>query len=136
MFKYNELSDLLTGELVTPIKKTPEGVLCIDKDGNQVIYSISNFDFNKSPEERIFIVEDSSDDSSDDIIPDDSSDDSSDDIPANDSSDDSSEEDEPVNNQSETNKSHWVTDPYVRFWLAKRMGIPQKSFRSMLVWEE
>ena len=121
MFKYNELSDLLTGELVTPVKKIPEGVLCIDKDGNQVIYSISNFDFNKSPEERIFIVDDSSDD-----------------IPVIDSSDDSndSSEDNSIDNQSDANKSHWVTDPYIRFWLAKKMGIPQKSFRSMLVWEE
>ena len=125
MFKYNEFSDLLTGELVTPIKKTPEGVLCIDKDGNQVIYSISNFDFNKSPDERIFIVDDSSDDSSNDTQVTDSSD----------VSDDSSE-DSSIDNQSDANKSHWVTDPYIRFWLAKKMGIPQKSFRSMLVWEE
>lgn len=90
MFKYNEYSDLLNGELVVPIKKTPEGVVCLDKDGNQVLHTIDDFDFEKTVEERMFIVEDSSDEeetSSDDTPTEDSSNDSED-IPIDDSSDD------------------------------------------------
>ena len=49
MFKFNELSDLANGELVTPVKKIPEGVLCIDKNGDQIVCTLEDFDFDKTP---------------------------------------------------------------------------------------
>lgn len=54
MFKYNELSDLLDGSLVTPISATENGsILCLDKDGNECYYEFDDFDFDKLPEERV-----------------------------------------------------------------------------------
>ena len=57
MFAYNELSDLLnSNELVTPIKKVGENILCLNSKGEEVIYSFDDFDFDKTIEERSFIV--------------------------------------------------------------------------------
>lgn len=54
MFKYNELSDLLNGSLVTPLSKTDDGLIrCIDNEGNECFYEFENFDFDKLPEDRI-----------------------------------------------------------------------------------
>lgn len=54
MFKYNELSDLLDGSLVTPISTAENGsILCIDKDGNECYYEFDDFDFDKLPDERV-----------------------------------------------------------------------------------
>ena len=73
MFAYNELSDLINGELVTPLRKDGENIICINSNGEEVAYSFDDFDFDKTLEERSFIVEDSNDDSSDEISNDDSS---------------------------------------------------------------
>ena len=73
MFAYNELSDLINGELVTPLRKDGENIICINSNGEEVVYSFDDFDFDKTLEERSFIVEDSNDDSSDEISNDDSS---------------------------------------------------------------
>lgn len=64
MFAYNELSDLINGELVTPLRKDDENIICLNSNGEEVIYSFDDFDFDKTLEERSFIVEDSNDDSS------------------------------------------------------------------------
>lgn len=54
MFKYNELSDLLNGSLVTPLSKTDDGLIrCIDSEGNERFYEFEDFDFDKLPEDRI-----------------------------------------------------------------------------------
>ena len=54
MFKYNELSDLLNGSLVTPLSKTDDGLIrCIDNEGNECFYEFEDFDFDKTPEDRI-----------------------------------------------------------------------------------
>ena len=54
MFKYNELSDLLNGSLVTPLSKTDDGLIrCIDSEGNECFYEFDDFDFDKTPEDRI-----------------------------------------------------------------------------------
>lgn len=54
MFKYNELSDLLNGSLVTPLSKTDDGLIrCIDNEGNECFYEFDDFDFDKLPEDRI-----------------------------------------------------------------------------------
>ena len=62
MFKYNELSDLKSGELVTPIKTDEEYIICLDSEGNEKKYLFDDFDFDKTIEERqieeIFIVDD------------------------------------------------------------------------------
>lgn len=59
MFKYNELSDLLTGELVTPLRMDEnDNIICLNKNNEEVIYTFDDFDFDKTPEERIFIVDD------------------------------------------------------------------------------
>ena len=73
MFAYNELSGLINGELVTPLRKDGENIICINSNGEEVVYSFDDFDFDKTLEERSFIVEDSNDDSSDEISNDDSS---------------------------------------------------------------
>ena len=73
MFAYNELSDLINGELVTPLRKDGENIICLNSNGEEVVYSFDDFDFDKTLEERSFIVEDSNDDSSDEISNDDSS---------------------------------------------------------------
>lgn len=57
MFAYNEFSDLLnSNELVTPIKKVGENILCLNSKGEEVVYSFDDFDFDKTIEERSFIV--------------------------------------------------------------------------------
>lgn len=54
MFKYNELSDLLDGSLVTPLSKTDDGLIrCVDNEGNECFYEFDDFDFDKLPEERV-----------------------------------------------------------------------------------
>ena len=63
MFAYNELSDLINGELVTPLRKDGENIICLNSNGEEVVYSFDDFDFDKTLEERSFIVEDSNDDS-------------------------------------------------------------------------
>ena len=73
MFAYNELSDLINGELVTPLRKDGENIICLNSNGEEIVYSFDDFDFDKTLEERSFIVEDSNDDSSDEISNDDSS---------------------------------------------------------------
>ena len=56
MFGYNILSDLIDGTLVKPIKLVDDKVLCIKEDGSEEYYSFSDFDFDKTEEERSFIV--------------------------------------------------------------------------------
>jgi len=58
MFKYNELSDLLTGELVKPIKFKNDKIVCLNENLEIVEYDFEDFDFDKTPEERMFIVDD------------------------------------------------------------------------------
>ena len=54
MFKYNELSDLLNGSLVTPLSKTDDGLIrCVDNEGKACFYEFEDFDFDKLPEDRI-----------------------------------------------------------------------------------
>ena len=54
MFKYNELSDLLNGSLVTPLSKTDDGLIrCIDNEGNECFYEFEDFEVDKLPEDRI-----------------------------------------------------------------------------------
>ena len=73
MFAYNELSDLINGELVTPLRKDGENIICLNSNGEEIVYSFDDFDFDKTLEERSFIVEDSNDDSSEEISNDNSS---------------------------------------------------------------
>ena len=59
MFKYNELSDLLDGTLVTPLSKEDNGsIRCVDSNGNECYYEFDDFDFDKTIEERIASLED------------------------------------------------------------------------------
>ena len=54
MFKYNELSDLLDGTLVTPLSKEDNGTIrCTDSDGNECYYEFDDFDFDITEEERV-----------------------------------------------------------------------------------
>ena len=53
MFKYNELSDLKTGELVKPIQLDGEYIICLNEEGSEKRYSFDDFDFDKTPEERL-----------------------------------------------------------------------------------
>ena len=59
MFKYNELSDLLTGELVTPIRTDEnDNIICLNSENEEVIYTFDDFDYDKTVEERMIIIED------------------------------------------------------------------------------
>jgi len=51
MFEYNVLSDLLNGELVTPLKKDGDNIICL-KNGEEVSIPFDEFDFDKTPEGR------------------------------------------------------------------------------------
>ena len=53
MFKYNELSDLTNGSLVTPLSKMDDGsIRCLDKNGQECFHVFKEFDFAKKVEER------------------------------------------------------------------------------------
>ncbi|MDR0676080.1 MAG: hypothetical protein LBF97_03450 [Elusimicrobiota bacterium] len=52
MFRYNFLSDLLDGSLVTPIRNENGNIVCLNDLGKEVIYTINDFDFSKKPEDR------------------------------------------------------------------------------------
>lgn len=94
MFAYNELSDLInSNELVTPIKKMGDDILCLNSKGEEKIYTFEDFDFDKTIEERSFIVEeDSSSDSSDEEIKNSSDESSEENIQLDNNSDESSED--------------------------------------------
>ena len=62
MFGYNVLSDLKNGELVTPIKKDGDFIICLNSNGEEIKVAFSEFDFDKTPDERLIVVLDSSDD--------------------------------------------------------------------------
>lgn len=62
MFAYNELSDLITGELVTPIKKNGDKIICLNSNYEEVEYSFEDFDFDKTVEERVFTTEENIED--------------------------------------------------------------------------
>lgn len=53
MFKYNELSDLKNGSLVTPLSKEDDGtILCLNQNGEKVYFTFKDFDFSKKVEDR------------------------------------------------------------------------------------
>ena len=127
MFAYNELSDLInSNELVTPIKKMGDDILCLNSKGEEKIYTFEDFDFDKTIEERSFIVEeDSSSDSSDEEIKNSSDESSEENIQLNNSSDDSSEdssssESEPISEPKPEQPKEYsfdtINDPH---WLKK-----------------
>lgn len=120
MFKYNELSDLLTGELVTPVQKDGDKIICIDKNLNKVYYSFSDFDFEKTVEERNFIVDDGSSD--------DSFDNSSESISSDDSSDDKEEEKIPVDKSDYHER--WVTDNGEKLEILSAAGYKSKNINN------
>lgn len=54
MFKYNELSDLVDGSLVTPLSKADNGsIRCLDSSGKECFHTFDEFDFDKLPSERV-----------------------------------------------------------------------------------
>jgi hypothetical protein len=127
MFAYNELSDLInSNELVTPIKKMGDDILCLNSKGEEKIYTFEDFDFDKTIEERSFIVEeDSSSDSSDEEIKNSSDDSSEENIQLDNSSDNSSEDSsssesepipEPKPEQPKEYSFDTINDPH---WLKK-----------------
>ena len=56
MFGYNVLSDLKTGELVTPLRKENGQIICLTQSGLEAVFDFEDFDFDKAPEERVFVV--------------------------------------------------------------------------------
>src|SRR5574344_1359604 len=60
MFKYNELSDLNDGTLVTPLRidQTSGKIICLDSSGKEVLYSFSDFNFSKTVSERTVTIDD------------------------------------------------------------------------------
>jgi len=54
MFEYNVLSDLLNGELVVPLKRVEDNIICL-KNGEEISIPFDEFDFDKTIEERTAI---------------------------------------------------------------------------------
>lgn len=52
MFKYNSLSDLKNGKLVTPLRLENGKIICINEDGNEEEYIQNDFDFAKTIQQR------------------------------------------------------------------------------------
>lgn len=138
MFKYNELSDLLNGELVTPIERTRDGVVCIDKNNNKVVYSFNDFDFNKKISERI--IDNSSSDDSDDVINFDNyeydGDSDSDDKYEylDDSSDDNSSDSSNDDSSTDLNKygKEWILSDFEKAKVLHKFGYrPKRSIRQV-----
>lgn len=115
MFSYNVLSDLKTGELVTPLRKENGQIVCLTQNGLEAIFDFEDFDFDKTPEERVFVV----------IDPDDSEDstkESSDDSPSSPSDiiEDSSKENS--DDSSDNEKERWITDNNEKIEILNKFG--------------
>lgn len=52
MFRYNALSDLKTGELVTPIRNENGVIVCLNENDEEVKYVMADFDFAKTLQQR------------------------------------------------------------------------------------
>ena len=112
MFAYNTLSDLITGELVTPIKKDGGKIICLNSKNEEVEYSFEDFDFDKTVEERVFIVEDSSDDE-----------------PI---------QEEPIEKEEDISSSnnHWITDNGDKYNILKSTNYTYKSLNNVNIWQD
>jgi hypothetical protein len=55
MFKYNTLSDLKSGELVTPLRLEGIDIICLNSKNEEVIYHKEDFDFLKTITQRNMI---------------------------------------------------------------------------------
>ena len=152
MFKYNELSDLKDGRLVTPIKCTDDDIIiCLDENGREIELEFNDFDFNKTVDERLFIVDDGEDSSElitepepeEEIIPD-VTDDSSNNIiqepepeeiikplPNEDVINDSSYQEE-VNNS----KSGWVETNSKKLEILNMFGYDYKDLKKVNIWKD
>lgn len=121
MFKYNELSDLKDGSLVTPIKKIENSVLCINEDGAEIIYSFTDFDFNKKFEDRNpIIIDDNSDDSEDEEEP----------IYIEDSND--SEEEDSTASSSDIRNDEWILSDFEKAKILHKFGYrPKRTIREV-----
>lgn len=107
MFKYNELSDLKTGELVTPIQRDGNKIICLNQNLEKVIYTFDDFDFDKTEDERNFIVDDGS-------------------------SDDSNDVEEILPKEENPKKEHWITDNGDKYQILYASGYkPNKALRSV-----
>lgn len=107
MFKYNELSDLKTGELVTPIQGDGNKIICLNQNLEKVIYTFDDFDFDKTEDERSFIVDDGS-------------------------SDDSSDVEEVLPEEESPKKEHWINDNGDKYQILYASGYkPHKTLRSV-----
>ena len=153
MFKYNELSDLKDGRLVTPIKCTDDDIIiCLDENGREIELEFNDFDFNKTVDERLFIVDDGEDSSDlitepepeEEIIPDIPDDSSNDiiqepepeeeiipDIPDGDVINDSSYH-ENVNNS----KSGWIEDSAKKIEILNMFGYDYKNLKKVNIWKD
>lgn len=130
MFKYNELSDLKDGTLVTPLSQNEEDdtILCLNQDGEKVYLSFDDFDFDKTVEERVFIVQD----------PVDSNDDSETEETVENSEEIAIEETTEASDETTTEevveKSGWVEDPSEK--IKALTGISYTSLKKVLVWKD
>lgn len=154
MFKYNELSDLKDGRLVTPIKCTDDDIIiCLDENGREVELEFDDFDFNKTVDERLFIVDDGEDSSEELITEPEPEEEIIPNIP-NDSSNDIIQEPEPeeeiikplpdkdvINDssyQEEVNnsKSGWVETNSKKLEILNMFGYDYKDLKKVNIWKD
>lgn len=153
MFKYNELSDLKDGRLVTPIKCTDDDIIiCLDENGREVELEFDDFDFNKTVDERLFIVDDGEDSLEELITEPEPEEEIISDIP-NDSSNDIIQEPEPEeiikplpdkdvindsSHQEEVNnsKSGWVETNSKKLEILNMFGYGYKDLKKVNIWKD
>ena len=125
MFGYNVLSDLKNGELVTPIKKDGDFIICLNSNGEEIKVVFSEFDFDKTPDERLIVVLDSSDDIS--------SEEESSNEEIIESSDENSEETEIVTKKY---KNNFIEDNDEKIRILRRYGFSYNKISDVNIWED
>ena len=142
MFKYNELSDLKNGKLVTPIRCTDDDtIICIDEFGMEVELDFNDFDFDKTIDERLFIVDDGDD--SEEII---TEPEPEEEILQDNSYEDVIQEPEPeeiikplpdeeVLNEKNS-ASGWIEEPSKKLEILNMFGYDYKDLKKINIWKD
>ena len=137
MFGYNVLSDLKNGELVTPIKKDGDFIICLNSNGEEIKVVFNEFDFDKTPDERLIVVLDSSDDissekeSSNEEIIENSEESSNEEIIE--SSDENSEETEIITKKY---KNNFIEDNDEKIRILRKYGFSYNKISDVNIWKD
>ena len=140
MFGYNVLSDLKNGELVIPIKKDGDFIICLNSNGEEIKVVFNEFDFDKTPDERLIVVLDSSDDisseeesSNEEIIENSNEEESSNEEIIENSEESSNEEIEIITKKY---KNNFIEDNNEKIRILRRYGFSYNKISDVNIWED